>query len=222
MKRIVFICLPHLSLIVLFFASCKKTDTPSYNTPFFANAGKDITLLLPLNRLYLNIPDGYYFTGKTSFNWKKIGGPDSFSINYPNFVYNLVKGVYQFQLTVTNWNQLTAQDTMTITVLPDNNIYTSEKVFENVHLIDNYPNLFFNITDISSIIPSGHLMKVYVKPSLNDEWEIVAPVSQWAYEYRYNYSINNNIMKVFHNYDPTGCDGPYEGVIPNSSIKIMY
>jgi hypothetical protein len=86
-----------------------------------ANAGKDTIIYLPADSVLLNgensgDPDGTI----TSFQWKKIAGPSSFSI--PNtgvaksIVINLVEGVYQFELKVTDNDGLSAKDTVQVTV----------------------------------------------------------------------------------------------------------
>lgn len=71
-------------------------------------------------------------------------------------------------------------------------------------------------------MPPGSPMNVYVKLSLNADWEIVAPQSQWANLYEQSYSIINDVLKVYYNYDPTGWGGAYEVSTANSAIKIEY
>ncbi len=82
------------------------------------------TITLPTN--YVTLigsgidPDGTI----VSYPWTKISGPSQFSIVSPTqaqtVVNNLVQGIYQFQLTVTDNQGATGKDTVVITVNPPN------------------------------------------------------------------------------------------------------
>ena len=54
------------------------------------------------------------------YRWRKISGPAQYTILSPKSaitkIINLTKGVYKFELTVTNSYNLSARDTMTLTV----------------------------------------------------------------------------------------------------------
>jgi hypothetical protein len=185
----------------------------------------DTTIRLPYNRVILKINDGDIY--KNIIKWDKISGPNSFTIisdpGTHTRVTNLVEGVYQFEMTATYWNQMTEKDTTTITVLPENNVYTAEKLFENLAWIDSLP--FSSITNnISSIIATRQQFKVYLKLDINANWEIVSPELNDPYQmYNYNYTIDNNMLKVFIHYFRTDFDdidfGKYH---LNSAIKIVY
>jgi hypothetical protein len=95
--------------------------TAPTNRPPVANAGNDITITLPANTILLNgslstDPD----SNITSYQWTKVSGPSSFSIGNPNIVqtqvFNLVQGLYQFELKVTDAGGLFGKDTMWIVV----------------------------------------------------------------------------------------------------------
>jgi len=89
--------------------------------PPTANAGADTTITLPANTINL---DGTRSTDPdnniSSYLWTKISGPSSFSITNHNVVQtqvtNLVEGVYQFELNVTDAGGLFSKDTMQVTV----------------------------------------------------------------------------------------------------------
>ena len=89
------------------------------NQPPVANAGPDQTITLPTNTVTLtgsgNDPDGTI----ASYQWTKIAGP-ACTIVSPSqaqtAVNNLVQGVYQFQLTVTDNLGATGRDTVVVTV----------------------------------------------------------------------------------------------------------
>ena len=97
-------------------------DDPGTNRPPVADAGPDTTIMLPANTINL---DGSRSTDPdnniASYSWAKISGPTSFGITNANEaqtqVTNLVQGVYEFELTVTDAEGLFAKDTMQITVV---------------------------------------------------------------------------------------------------------
>lgn len=93
---------------------------PPVNQPPVANAGADINITLPLNTITLNGSGTDTDGSIASYQWNKISGPTQFSISMPGSpstaVNNLVQGVYQFELTVTDNEGLTAKDVLLVTV----------------------------------------------------------------------------------------------------------
>jgi hypothetical protein len=108
--------------------SCQKekglqTSSPGNtpNRPPVANAGLDQTIIIQNNVVTL---DGRGSTDPdkniTAYAWAKITGPSSFNIVYPTGVRtqvnNLVEGVYQFELKVTDAGGLFLKDTVQVTI----------------------------------------------------------------------------------------------------------
>ena len=91
------------------------------NHPPIANAGADHAITLPANTINL---DGSASSDPenniTSYVWKKISGPSSFTIANSNAVQtqltNLIQGIYLVELTVTDAGGLFSKDTMQATV----------------------------------------------------------------------------------------------------------
>jgi hypothetical protein len=105
------------------FLSCKKEKQDStVNKPPVANAGFNQTIILPVDSVELRgngiDSDGYI----VNYRWSKISGPSSYHIIQPNVavtkVKNLTEGVYNFLLTVTDNNGLSASKDVRIVVLP--------------------------------------------------------------------------------------------------------
>ena len=97
------------------------TDRMPTNRAPVANAGGDQTITLPTNSVNLDgsassDPDNNI----SAYVWIKISGPSSFNITNTNAtqtqVTNLVEGVYQFELKVTDAGGLSSKDTMQVTV----------------------------------------------------------------------------------------------------------
>ena len=115
---------------VIQVTSCKKestqaiTPTPSGNKPPIANAGVDQTVILPNTIVGL---DGRGSTDPdnniTNYLWTNISGAIGFTIANATAaqsqVSNLVEGVYQFELKVTDAGGLFDRDTVQVTVNPD-------------------------------------------------------------------------------------------------------
>ena len=112
---------------VLFYVSCKKEHSCENcignNKPPIAHAGKDTTIVLPVDSVILDSrastdPDNNI----VSYAWTKISGPSSFNIVNVNAVQtqvsNLIEGVYQFELKVTDAGGLFSKDTIQVSVNP--------------------------------------------------------------------------------------------------------
>ena len=92
------------------------------NHPPIANAGPDQTITLPANTTSL---DGSASTDPdnniTSYAWTKISGPSSFNFANANTIQtqitNLVQGIYQFELKVTDARGLFHKDTTQVIVM---------------------------------------------------------------------------------------------------------
>jgi len=96
-------------------------DPPQPNRPPIANAGADQTISLPTNTITLNGNGSTDADNNiTSYAWSKISGPSSFNIVNANIeqtqVANLIEGVYQFELKVTDAGGLFSTDTVKISV----------------------------------------------------------------------------------------------------------
>jgi hypothetical protein len=93
--------------------------TPPNQAPT-ANAGANQTITLPTNSITATgsgtDPDGTI----TAYQWTKIAGPLTFNIvsatQAQTVINNLVQGVYQFELRVTDNSGASGRDTITVTV----------------------------------------------------------------------------------------------------------
>jgi hypothetical protein len=125
MKTACRIILSMLVISSLIFPSCKKEksceECRDVNKPPTAIAGVDQLISLPTDSISLdgsvsNDPDGTI----SAWLWKKISGPVVFTIlhstNSVTKIKSLAKGVYLFELQVTDNDGLSAKDTVQITV----------------------------------------------------------------------------------------------------------
>lgn len=151
MKKLLSLLLMAFITGAITFYSCKKENAHGGNNPPIANAGKDTTIILPENSAILNgtastDPDGAI----ASYEWTKIAGPSSYTIADSNAaqtqVENLIGGIYQFQLKVTDALGLISRDTVMVEVgrlpsqqnLTDVNFYWTDPTKTVNFIIDNY------------------------------------------------------------------------------------
>ena len=108
------------------FDEVSVTVNPEANTdPPLANAGTDQNITLPTNSITINgsgsDPDG----GSVSFAWTQTSGPNIATLaneaTADLTASNLVEGTYVFRLTVTDDENDTAFDEMSVTVNPEAN-----------------------------------------------------------------------------------------------------
>jgi len=110
---------------LLIINSCKKEYScetcGQTNKPPVANAGKDTTVNLPVDSILLDGSGSFDPEGKiSSYQWAQVSGPVPSDIAKASLskthVKGLAAGVYQFELTVTDNENLFARDTVQVTV----------------------------------------------------------------------------------------------------------
>lgn len=104
--------------------------SPSNQSPI-AIAGPDQIITMPEDSILLDASASHDSTGIRSYSWRKIEGPENFSIISPSAVQTLVEnltvGIYKFELTVINTASLSAKDTVQVTVqIPSDTIVSCD------------------------------------------------------------------------------------------------
>jgi hypothetical protein len=106
----------------LAFSSCKKEAVPAkINQPPIANAGPDMTVILPIDSVQLD-GKGTDLDGRiVSYSWSQsygLSSPNILNPNYgPTIVKGLTEGVYVFELAVTDEGGLSATDDLIVNVI---------------------------------------------------------------------------------------------------------
>ena len=145
------------------------TVNAAANIAPIADAGKDITIVLPTNTISLN-GSGTDVDGTiVSYSWKQIFGPVLSGVVFPNapvtLSNNLVAGTYEFELTVTDNMGATGRDTVSVAVdLPRLNVSVlsnSLKIYPNpvvdiatleINTAQANSKVFVNITNMQGSI----------------------------------------------------------------------
>jgi N-acetylneuraminic acid mutarotase len=181
-----------LSSAFLVTVSCKKTDTncsncdPGTNGPI-SRAGNDQFLSLPVNFALL---DGSSSTSAgqaiKEFNWKKINGPGSYTIENPNsaktYVRDLEAGIYYFQLAVTDMAGSTGKDTVMVMINPTanaNSCSTRSNKYAKLVPFGNLSIARFNVIGASAgskmvfaggWTPGAHSSRVDIYDTISKSW----------------------------------------------------
>jgi len=135
---------------------------PRPNTPPVANAGADITLILPDNTATLNGTASYDPDGTiVSYRWIYISGPAQYTITgaatpHP-VLYGLVQGTYVFQLTVTDNMGASSSSTVQVIVKPKPNWPPVVDIRGDSVLI--LPQNTLVLDGSYSYDPDGHIVK---------------------------------------------------------------
>ncbi|MBK5273107.1 MAG: T9SS type A sorting domain-containing protein, partial [Bacteroidia bacterium] len=170
-----------------------------------ANAGPDKTINLPTDLVTLT-GDGTDADGTiTSYQWTKISGPDQFfivSLTQPQTVINnLVQGVYQFELIVTDNLGAIGRDTVIVTVNagPNQSPLANAGLDINLSLPTNSVNLIGTGTDFDGTITSY----LWTKISGPSQFIIVSPAEaqttisnlvQGIYQFEFKITDNNGAI----------------------------
>jgi hypothetical protein len=167
------------TVLVITLASCKKDNFSKAIIKLspVAKAGSDTTIMLPTNNIKLSGNASYDPDGKiNSYQWRKIKGPQPGSINNPQnseaTAINLVQGIYDFELYITDNNGLTATDTMEVRVegiAPDQ----TSRLFTQLEWEG---DCFIKVQNINSFIPANGNFRVYLRSTflnITSGWSLV-------------------------------------------------
>ena len=164
------------------------------NNPPIADAGEDITQGLPVKTLAIN-GTGTDSDGQvTTYAWTQISGPAEISLSQDNtgdlYLANLVVGVYIFELTVTDNNNLTSKDQVTVTILEEAPVSQNIPRYftpnnDGVNDLWEWPNieLYANST---LVIFNRFGQKIYETDSYQNNWNGTVdgkPLQEDAYYY---------------------------------------
>jgi hypothetical protein len=137
------------------------TVNAAANIPPVANAGQDITIVLPTNIVLLNGSGSDADGMIAGYFWKQISGPlfrGIVSTNAPvTLLNNLVAGNYEFELMVTDNMGAVGRDTVVVAVdVPRLNLYVQSN---NIKI---YPNPVVDIAtlEINTIQANSKLLVV--------------------------------------------------------------
>jgi hypothetical protein len=181
-----------ISTFLLISAACKKNHSDLNRSkipnPPVARAGVDTTIYLPFTSCVLS---GGASTDPDSkilfYKWRCITAPatvdiySTIDISGNTDMEPLVSGLgkvgdYEFELTVTDLDKLSAKDTISITVIEPNNTGPGKEfIFKNLSW--NYEWIMeIDIPKFFSYLPPNSYVKnIYIKRDSSNIWEFVVP-----------------------------------------------
>ena len=177
-------------------------------------AGIDIYLTLPVDSCRLK-GSAQFPQNINTISWNKISGPVSVSVENPGSfetnVRNLEKGIYDFELTVTDKAGLTGKDTVSVCVV-ETGSWTNEVIIKDLRWACPM-GCHLRIENFSSIVPTGTAFKAYMKRDNSTQWIEVVNMSQGTGKYMW--TIYKNGLEILE--DQTELD-------PNDTpdIKITF
>lgn len=220
----------YLAVVVAFlglFTACRKdkpdtsNNSPSNNqdtlgrpnplsppisgTPV-ARAGNDTTLYMPFSAYNLNgVASLGIGSNLVSFDWRQVAGPVRASIDQYNkvkaYAYGMVNvGIYEFELTVTNANNLSSKDTIKITVAePRCTQQNKEVIINNLSWDYSWIMEIAIYKPFSYLPPNSHLTNIYIKRDGTNSWERVVPVNWNAPDYGVlpEWEYGNNFLVIY-------------------------
>jgi len=211
---------------LLIFTGCREEELP-YRPPDLgtppapilippdAYAGEDRIVELPVNETVLR-GESNEWDPDLSFSWRKISGPDSLLIVSKDAlqtrVLELEKGIYEFELSVSDKKSLTSKDTAMVIVgaLSSN---PSELVFNFQNVDQFFEGAVFVFYNFYNYIPRGSFFKVFVKRDTTAAWEEGIQPLGLADNYPYSFSLWDGNLWVWSS-------GP--SLDEKSQVKIVY
>ncbi len=218
------------------------TVNPAPNKPPVANAGANQTITLPTNSVTL-LGSGTDSDGTVaSYQWMKISGPAQFTIASPTqaqtVINNIVQGVYQFQLTVTDNLGATGSAIVSITVNSSTNKspVANAGLNQTITLPINSVSLIGSGTDSDGTVVAYQWTKIsgptsYTIVSATQAQTVVNNLVQGIYQFQLNVTDNlgaigtaivSIIVNPAPNKPPVANAGVNQTIIlPTNSISLI-
>jgi hypothetical protein len=171
---------------------------PPANTAPRAYAGAHVLVPLPASSAVLNGSATDKESNIVGYAWKKIYGPDSYSIESPaslrTDLTNLIKGWYEFELVVTDAGGLTGKDTVGVLVYDPRVEGENEVVFRGLRWYCPM-GCSLSIKDFGYYVGSSPTIRVFLKEQGVPHW--IEAASEWASESLYSWGISDRDILIY-------------------------
>ncbi|WP_188500224.1 PKD domain-containing protein [Pontibacter amylolyticus] len=204
------------TLLLLCIACNKEDDSVSPDIPAqpiapIARAGNDTTMYHPYKEYVLNSsastdPD----SNIVSYQWRLMAGPSAVNIKQHHFsdvkAYAsglTVAGNYDFELTVTDADKLSAKDTVTVTIIvpTEEPVCSDPKEFIFKDLTWDYSWIMeIDIYNFYSNLPANsQIQNIYIKRDNSEEWEPVVYLPESSGYSLHTWDYGNGVFVIFPN-----------------------
>ena len=212
MKKLLLIPL----VITLLNTGCEKEPSiEAVNIAPMAFAGTDFRVRLPAESATLI--GSYYDTPSdiVTHSWRKISGPSNYVIEKPESlktkVLNLVQGVYEFELSVSDKGGLTGKDTVTLYVYDPRNPGSNEFIFKS--LVWMCPmGCTLNIENFNNYVLPLTPVQVFLEDGNSNVWIKVPHVNLWTAMEKYVWGRSYGGLWIYSNEDQQG----------SNNVKIIF
>jgi hypothetical protein len=178
-----------------------------------AFAGVDVYIVFPENS-YLLKGSAQFPEDIQTILWSKVAGPVEPLIETPNSfetkVSNLEKGIYEFELTITDKAGLIDKDTVAVFILNEGS-GKNELLFKDLQWVCPM-GCHIRIENFHYFVPTGTAFKAYLKRDHSNQWVEVMNMSQhWS---KYMWTIYNKGLEILEDQTEHPNDTP--------DIKIIF
>lgn len=180
---------------------------PTPNTAPRVHAGEDLKLAVPTDSARLRGWVTDTENNVTIYVWKQVAGPSQGTIETPGSVQTkvtkLVKGTYEFELTVTDDGGLSARDTVAVIIRDPAAPGSGEVVIQDLQWSCPW-GCWLEIQCFSCLVPPNQPFKVYLRQENSNQWIEVIPEANWTGNEPYVYGIENNNLWIYSDYGGDG------------------
>lgn len=204
------------TLLLICIACNKEKDSISPNTRTqaiapIARAGNDTTMHHPYKDYVLNGSASIDLDNNiVSYQWRLVTGPSNVDIKQYHFsdakayAKGLTKaGNYDFELTVTDADNLAAKDTVTVTInIPkEEPVCSDPKEFIFIDLSWDYSWIMeIDIFNFYSNLPANsRIQNIYIKRDSSNEWEPVVYMGKSSGNSLHIWDYGNGVLVIFPN-----------------------
>jgi len=188
----------------------------SQNTPPIAHTSGDLIVDFQVNGTFMGGSCSDAENNIKGFSWTKISGPDRFTLENKDAlgtkISGMEKGIYKFELTVTDSMGLYDKDTMMV-IVGELSANPTDIIFKDISW-EHGGLLWGTVAEVKNIytyLPGGSIFKVYLQTTKLPDWTEIAQYDNQGNSI-YAFFLKNGHLHVYSDHDESGV----------ANLKIVY